>query len=465
MNKIIEKLKTDTDEMKDIIYRKKIISKITTYIVFSESLTNSDKISDFIIRSLNKIKKVNKKNILEKIKNNISNNKVQEITTYQEICKYLHSGFTIIIIDNISTYLALETKGDLSRSIDKPESENTYRGAKDAFTEIYQTNIGLIKRRIKSNKLRIKNYNKGKYTQSEIGVLSLSDKVHKESYNMILKKMENLNIEDIVNSGEIKNNIEKENKSVFPTVRTTERPDIAVLALLSGKTVIVIDNCPYVLILPSCLNDFFKTSEDVYGKSINVTFTRILKLFAFFIALLVPAIYIAIITFNQEMLPTDLLINFSTQRDGVPFPAFFEAILMMICFEILREGDLRVPGFSGSALSIVGALILGDAAVNAGIVSPIMIIVIAITAISSLLFTEPELINALRIWRIFFMIGATIIGIIGVLIVFLILIIHLSSLKSFGVPYLKPFSPINKKELKDSIIKLNSTNGGQNEKN
>ncbi len=465
MNKLVEKLKTDTDNMNDIIYRKKIISKIELYIVFSESLTNSDKISDFIIRSLNKLKKVNKKNILDKIKNNISNNKVQEINSYQEICHYLHSGFTIIIINGIDTYLALETKGELSRSIDKPESENTYRGAKDAFTEIYQTNIGLIKRRIKSNKLRIKNFNKGNYTQSEIGLLSLSDKVHKESYNNVIKQLEKLNVEDIVNSGEIKNHIEKETKSAFPTIRTTERPDIASLALLSGKSVIVIDNCPYVLIIPACLNDFFKTSEDIYGKNINVTFTRILKLLAFFIALLVPAIYIAIITFNQEMLPTDLLINFAMQRDGVPFPAFFEAILMMICFEILREGDLRVPGFSGSALSIVGALILGDAAVNAGIVSPIMIIVIAITAISSLLFTEPELINALRIWRIFFMIGATIMGIIGVLVVFLLLIIHLSSLKSFGVPYLQPFSPINKKELKDSIIKVDSQTGGQNEKN
>ena len=457
MNKIIKKLKNDTGNIKDIIYREKTICKIKTYIIFSESLTNSDKVSDFIFRSLNHIKKTNKKNILNDIKNNISNFKVEEVTSYKQLCLLLHSGFTIIIIDKLNTCLALETKGDLARSIEKPESENTYRGAKDAFTENYQINIGLIKRRIKTNRLRIKNFQLGKYTKTEVAVLSINDTKNQKAYDEIINKLESIKLKGIVNEGDLKNFLTKDTKTTFPTVKTTERPDIASLSLINGKIIIIIDNCPYIIILPVCLNDFFKTSEDIYGKNLNSTLTRILKYGAFLIALMTPAIYIALITFNQEILPTEFLINFSMQRDNVPFPAFIEAIIMICCFEILREGDLRVPSFSGSALSIVGALILGDAAVNAGIVSPIMIIIVAISAISSLLFTEPEIINSIRIWRIFFMIGATFLGIIGDVIVFLIFLIHLSSINSFSLPYLSPFSPLNKKQIKDSFFK----SGGQ----
>ena len=214
----------------------------------------------------------------------------------------------------------------------------------------------------------------------------------------------------------LKNLIEKENKSLFPTIKMTERPDVVAKSLLEGKVVVIVDNSPYALLIPSVLNDFFRTIEDVYGKSLNVSFTRVIKFLSFWIALLTPAVYIALVTYNQEMIPTDLLVNFATQRDGVPFPAFFEAFIMMICFEILRESDLRTPSASGNALSIVGALILGDAAVNAGIVSPIMIIVIAITAISSLPFEEQEVINSLRWYRILFMIGGSLLGMVGVVV-------------------------------------------------
>lgn len=196
------------------------------------------------------------------------------------------------------------------------------------------------------------------------------------------------------------------------------------------------------------------SAEDSSGKSINVTFTRIIRYIAFFISLLTPALYIALTSYNQELLPTDLLISFASQRESVPFPAFFEALIMIISFEILRESDLRIPSFSNSALSIVGALILGEAAVNAGIVSPIMIIVIAITAISALLFPEPEIINALRWYRLLFMLGASFLGVIGVVLVFIFFLLNLSSLESFSIPYLTPFAPPNKKGLKNSFIKF-----------
>ena len=239
---------------------------------------------------------------------------------------------------------------------------------------------------------------------------------------------------------------------------TTERPDLVSNALLNGKVIIMVDNSPYALIIPGLLVDYFKTSEDFYSKNINVTFTRIIRYLAFFISILTPAIYLTLITYNQEIIPTELLVNFATQRDGVPFPAFFEAFIMIIAFELLRESDIRVPAFTGSALSIVGALILGDAAVAAGIVSPIMIIVIAITSICSLPFNEPDLINGLRWYRFLFMLGASFLGIIGILVVFLYFIIELVSTKTFNIPYLMTYSPFSKKGIKDSFIKTDNKN-------
>ena len=292
-------------------------------------------------------------------------------------------------------------------------------------------------------------------TNTKIGIAYIKGIVKKELINKVYKKLKNINIDGIITSGSIKNILSNSKDNILPTIQTTERPDITSLALLQGKVAIIIDNNPYILLVPTVLNDFFKTIEETYESSINASFTRNLKCICFFISLLTPGIYIALINYNQEILPTELLINISIQRNNVPFPAFFEAFLMILSFEILRETDLRVPAFVGSALSIVGALILGEAAVEAGIASPIMINITAITAISSLPFTEFELINSLRWYRLLFMIGGSTFGIIGIIIVFIFFITKLSYMESFGKPYLLPYVPYDKNDIKDSIFKTN----------
>lgn len=452
----IKMLKKDTNNSSDIIYRKKYINKKKIYLIYSEPIVSSDKISDYIVRSLDFIDHKYTKNInlIDTIKNDITNFKVTEIETYKDLCFYLHNAFTIILIEGSKKGLALETRGNIYRSIDKPNTDTTLRGPMDAFVENIQMNLGLIRRRIKSNNLWNKEIFIGRYTDTKTCILYINGIANTNIINKINETLSKIDIDGIINSGTIKNLIEKENKSVFSTIITTERPDKVSKALLDGKIAILIDGCPFALILPATLNDYFKSPEDDFNKSINVSFTRIIRYISFVITLLTPGIYIATITYNQEMLPTEFLMNFASQRSSVPFPAFFEAILMALSFEILRESDLRMPSFSNSALSIVGALILGEAAVNAGIVSPIMIIVISVTAISGLLFTEPELINGIRWYRILFMIGASLMGIIGVTIVFIYFITKISSLKSFGKPYLLPFSPLNITGLKNSIIKL-----------
>ena len=452
--KIINKLKEETNNSSYIVYREKYINNIKIDIIYNEVLTDQDKMSNFIYRSLDHIEKIyqEKELLYDVIKNNISNIKIKEINNYQDICKYLNNGFVILLIEDDYS-LALEVKKNLTRSIEKPMTETTIRGALDAFTENIETNVGLIKRRLKTNKLWNEDMELGKYTKNKISILTIKGLTNSKIKDNIINKLNSLEIDGVTDTGTLKHLIENETKTIFPTSITTERPDKVVSSLLRGKTVIIIDNCPFALIMPVDINDFFLSQDDKDSNYINNSLTRILRYLAFFITVLTPGIYIALTTFNQEMIPLELLTSFASQRSTVPFPAFFEALLMFVSFEILRESDYRIPNVSNSALSIVGALILGEAAVNAGIVSPIMIIIVAITAISALVIVEPELSNAIKWYRIFFMLGGTTIGIFGIFIVFIIFTTNLCSINSYGKSFTMPFTPINS-DIKNSIIKF-----------
>lgn len=452
--KIINKLKEETNNSSYIVYREKYINNIKIDIIYNEVLTDQDKMSNFIYRSLDHIEKIyqEKELLYDVIKNNISNIKIKEINNYQDICKYLNNGFVILLIEDDYS-LALEVKKNLTRSIEKPMTETTIRGAMDSFTENIETNIGLIKRRLKTNKLWNEDMELGKYTKNKISILTIKGLTDSKIKDNIINKLNSLEIDGVTDTGTLKHLIENETKTIFPTSITTERPDKVVSSLLRGKTVIIIDNCPFVLIMPIDINDFFLSQDDKDSNYINNSLTRILRYLAFFITVLTPGIYIALTTFNQEMIPLELLTSFASQRSTVPFPAFFEALLMFVSFEILRESDYRIPNVSNSALSIVGALILGEAAVNAGIVSPIMIIIVAITAISALVIVEPELSNAIKWYRILFMLGGTTIGIFGIFIVFIIFTTNLCSVNSYGKSFTMPFTPINS-DIKNSIIKF-----------
>lgn len=452
--KIINKLKEETNNSSYIVYREKYINNIKIDIIYNEVLTDQDKISNFIYRSLDHIEKIyqEKELLYDVIKNNISNIKIKEINNYQDICKYLNNGFVILLIEDDYS-LALEVKKNLTRSIEKPMTETTIRGAMDSFTENIETNIGLIKRRLKTNKLWNEDMELGKYTKNKISILTIKGLTDSKIKDNIINKLNSLEIDGVTDTGTLKHLIDNETKTIFPTSITTERPDKVVSSLLRGKTVIIIDNCPFVLIMPVDINDFFLSQDDKDSNYINNSLTRILRYLAFSITVLTPGIYIALTTFNQEMIPLELLTSFASQRSTVPFPAFFEALLMFVSFEILRESDYRIPNVSNSALSIVGALILGEAAVNAGIVSPIMIIIVAITAISALVIVEPELSNAIKWYRILFMLGGTTIGIFGIFIVFIIFTTNLCSINSYGKSFTMPFTPINS-DIKNSIIKF-----------
>lgn len=342
-------------------------------------------------------------------------------------------------------------KKNVGRNVSNVTSELSLTGPKDSFNEIYDTNISLIRKRIKSANLKEINLEIGRYTQTKVGILYI-DNICKESLvNHIINRLTKINIDGIIDSSYLKYSLE--NKfNLFPTIILTERPDKCSMALLEGKVIIIVDNSCYGLILPSFLMDFFHTTDDYYQKSINTSFIRIIRLIAFLIAIFIPAIYISVTTRNYNLIPLPLLLMLKAGRTFVPFPAYIEAIFMIICFEILKESDLRMSNTSGSAISILGGLILGDAAVAAGIVSPIMIIIIAISSIAGLIFTSIELSNTLRTYKILLLLLSTFFGIYGVYIGLLLLIYNILTTRIFGYEYLS----FDKNEIKDSIIKIDS---------
>ena len=270
----------------------------------------------------------------------------------------------------------------------------------------------------------------------------------------VIKKIEDIDIDGIIDSSSLGFLIDGEANHVFPTFLQTERPDMVATALLEGKMAIVIDTTPYVLIIPAFFIDFINPNIDNYSKSKNVNFIKILRLFAYFLSMIAPALYIAIMNYNQETIPTNLLVDFAIQRNGVPFPTIVETLIMLGVCEILRESDLRFPSNYGSAISILGAIVLGEASVSAGIASPITIIVIAITFISSLTFSNIEINNSLRFFRFIFILSAGFFGLYGITLGLIFFLVYTTNINSFNKPYFAPLAPFNKTYFHNTVFKI-----------
>lgn len=451
MNKNIDMIKKNLGNSSDIVIRN--LENISY--IYLESVSSDDKISNFLLKSITKLTNID--NLLEELKSNIYNSHIEIISDINDSYYYLASGYTCLFINNEDKYIAIETKLKIDRGVTESTSEPLIRGPKDSFTENNAINLGLIRKRIKDPKLRIDEIKLGRRTSSKTSIIYIDDIVNKDSVNQIKKILGKIDIDGILDTGYLRDFLEKEQKSLFPKIISTERPDLTCQNLLNGKIIIMVENSPYVIILPAVLSDFFKTSEDYYQSSVSSSFSRILKWIAFIITITAPSIYIACMTFNQEMIPDQLLISLATQRSQVPFPTFIEVIIFVIFFEILREADIKSPNASGASMSIVGALILGDAAVTAGIVSPFVIIVVAITSVCELVFTDMDFINAIRQWRLLFIISTVFTGLLGIVIISLILIIELASIENLQAPYLEPYSPLNIDNLKDSILLFKTT--------
>ncbi len=451
MNKIVSQIKKDFNRISDLkvkSYKGNLFSNI--YIIYLQSICSSNKINDYVLKNLSLLTSFNKN--LDNLGNALAGPNTVLNITQKDIEFYLTNGFTLVIFKN--KIYAIETKGELSRNIDTANIEQTIKGPQDGFTENIEANIGQIKRRIKSRNLKNIDLYIGRSTKTKISINYMDNIADLKNLNYILTKLEKIDVDGILDSSIIAHYIDGENKSMFPTIKQTERPDIVVKALLDGKIIIVVDTSPFILILPAYFIDFINPISDNYTKSINVKFLKFLRLVCFGLSMLTPAIYLSLINYNQETIPTTLLINFATQRINLPFPTIFEALIMLLICEILRESDIRFPSSFGSSISVLGALILGEAAVSAGIVSPIMIIIISLTFISSLLFTELEISNALRNYRFLFLLFAAFLGLYGVFLCTIIFLTNILSIKTINNPYFAPIMPFDKTYFDETVNKM-----------
>lgn len=350
MNKIVKRLETEFSKSPDFVIKEINLSIFKTlYLVYLETVSSSNKVNDYILKNIILKKyEINKNNV----SSYIAAPNTLEIKNVDECEFYLTNGFSLVIIQD--KIYAIETRADISRAVTNSEVESSINGPKDAFTENIQINIGLIKRRIKSSTLKTESRTIGRKTLTNISILYFEDIADTNLVNNLLNKIDSIDIDGIVDSSSLGFLLGDEENSVYPTFIETERPDIVATSLMEGKIAIVVDTTPFVLIIPAFFIDFVNPVIDNYNKSKNINFIKILRISAFLISMMAPAIYIAVMNYNQETIPTSLLINFAIQRGGVPFPTIIETLLMLFVCEILRESDLRFPSSYGSAISILG---------------------------------------------------------------------------------------------------------------
>lgn len=379
---------------------------------------------------------------------------VREITDFGILFAFLLSGSVILLLDGYEQGLSIAMGGGEARQVSEPSSETVIRGPREGFTERLGTNTALIRRRIKDPNLWLEFRQIGKVTKTDVALAYIKGIVNDKVVEEVRRRLDRIDIDSILESGYIEELIQDETFTPFPTMANTERSDVAAAELLEGRVLILVDGTPFVLIAPALFVGFFQAAEDYYQRADISTLLRLLRFISFFIALLGPSLYIAITTFHQEMLPTQLLIGLAAQREGVPFPAFFEALIMEITFEILREAGVRMPKAIAQAVSIVGTLVIGTAAVDAGIVSAAMVIVVSITAISTFVLPAFNMSISVRMLRFPLMALGASFGIFGVIVGLIALVLHLCSLRSFGVPYMSPLAPMIPADQKDALFRF-----------
>lgn len=379
---------------------------------------------------------------------------IKEVHDLFTLFKELTDGKTALLINGSKKAILCDTRGMENRTLNEPDAEKTIRGPRDGFIEDIRTNTSLIRRRIRSPHLWIENMEVGELTQTKVEIAYLKGLAREDIITEVRNRIERIDIDGILESGYIEELIEDNPYTVFPLMIRTERTDKVASALLEGRIALFTAGSPHVLILPTELPTMLQAPDDYYELTPLGTFIRVIRMLSLIISLLLPGFYVAIINFHQELLPTTLLLRMTAAREGVPFPVIVEILILEFLFEVLREAGIRLPAAIGQAISIVGALILGDAAIRAGLVSPAVVIVIALTAIAS--FSTPifSLGIAIRILRFLFTLLAASFGLFGLQFGLFLLITHLCSLRSFGVPYLSPFAPFILEDMPDNVIRF-----------
>ena len=463
----------------DVIIRKFSLicknQKYKAFLIFIDGMADSVNINHFVLKPLMQRNQSNTYNSQNTIKNNINtpknNNKTQTSkskknsqTNYTNFANYIYnrlipynnlsqeiefekiisdinSGNCVLFVDTLNIAFDIDAKGFKQRSIERPQIENVIKGPQEAFVENIRTNTSLLRRLVNNQNLIIENVEIGELSKTKCALCYMQNIANGDLIAEAKFRLNNISIDSLISSGELEQLIQDGPSAGIPQILSTERPDKCVKAMYQGRAVILVNGNPYALIIPSVMTDFLSSPEDSNLVPLFANFLKIIRLIALIITLLLPGMYIAVTNFHQELFPTELLFSILVARENVPFPIIFELLLMEVSFELIREGGLRTPSAIGSTLGIVGALILGDAAVAANVVSPILIIVVAITGLSSFVIPNFSFGFHLRVYRFIFTILGYICGFLGIGIGIYVYLATICSIKSFGVAYVSPISP------------------------
>ncbi|WP_135548866.1 spore germination protein [Paenibacillus cymbidii] len=362
-------------------------------------------------------------------------------------------GHVVVFFDGWNRAVSYPANDTKTREVGEPVNESVVQGPREGTIENMDVNLAMLRQRVKSPQFKVEFRHAGADLKTRMAFVYLEHAVKPQVLAEFHSRLEGIEQVDVMETSHIEDWIEDVTYSPFPQHRYTERTDTAAAALLDGKILTLVDNTPMILITPATFVEFFGTSEDYYVRTVYATMIRFLRIGAFFIALLLPSIYIALSTFHPELIPTVLLLAILDTREGIPFPALFEALIMEITFELLREAGIRLPKPIGSAVSIVGALVIGQAAIQARIASPIMVIVVALTGIASFAIPHYEMGIALRVLRFPLMLVVGALGFFGLMAGFLVIFLHLCSMYTLGEPYLQSLAPLRVKDLRDVFVR------------
>ncbi|EFM11417.1 GerA spore germination protein [Paenibacillus curdlanolyticus YK9] len=426
---------------------------IDAVVIYTEGLVDSRFVQDFIMDMI----MIDRQSKDTTEKSSADNGLIagsQQLGDFESVFDQLMSGHIILLLEGSAIAYTIEMSSFKDRGVPEATGETVIRGPKEGFSESLRTNTTLIRRKIKNKNLWLETRKIGRVTQTDVSIMYIKGIVNDKVVEEVRERLDRIDIDAILESGYIEELIQDGTYSPFPTMYNTERPDVIAAELLEGKVAILVDGTPHVLVVPALFISFLHSAEDYYQRADISSLLRLLRFVGIFIALLVPALYIAITTYHHEMIPTQLLISLAAQREGIPFPAFIEALMMEAIFEILREAGIRMPKAIGQAVSIVGTLVIGQAAVEAGIVSAAMVIVVSITAISSFVVPSMNMSISIRMLRFPLMGLAASFGLFGIIVGLIALMLHLCSLRTFGIPYMSPFGPFNLADQKDTLFRL-----------
>lgn len=461
---LADNLKTFRDVMgasNDVIIREFAIGlkkQIKAAVIFIEGLADKKTINQSMIKPLmydfrlvsNEDQKTSYNIDLVKM-TLLSVGNLQQISSIGNLVDDCLSGNTIFLLDGSEDALSIEARAWETRGVEEPKTEAIVRGPREGFTETLRTNTSLLRRKIKSPDLTLESMTIGKRTRTAVCLAYIKGLADPLLIEEIKNRLKRIHTDAILESGYIEQFIEDAPYSIFQTLGNSERPDAVAAKLLEGRAAIFVDGTPIVLTAPNLFLENFQSSEDYYSRPYFASLLRMLRFLAYLISILAPATYVIMSSFHQELIPTTLLFSMAAAHEGVPFPSVVEAGIMIVTFEILREAGVRLPRPVGQAVSIVGALVIGESAVNAGLIGAPMVIVVAITAVSS--FVVPSQTDSESILRFVFLLLAGVLGGFGILIGLLGLLVHLASLRSFGAPYLSPLAPLTLRDLKDTFIR------------